>query len=206
MLGGAAGAAGAGGVASATGAGVLSSVPVGALGAGVGSAMALGKGGAFCTGLGAGLGLGGSGFGLGLGGSGVGGAAGAGAGGSGAGGAMNCAMTSAAMIWGSGGRLMPFCKAQMPAAWSATTTPVIMVLWPRAPAGASCSEEDIGSKNRLKQPVGPALWASAVRWESIVRLCVPRGNYLRKIHQEQPKTKIKLPAMVEKNAMLCSPK
>ena len=161
MLGGAGGAAGAGGVASATGAGALSSVPVGALGAGVGSAIALGKSGAFCTGLGAGWGLTGSGLGCGLGGAGVGGAAGAGAGGSGAGGAMNCAITSAAIIWGSGGRLMPLCKAQMPAAWSATTTPVIMALWPRAPAGASCSEEDIGSKNRLKQPVWPALKASA---------------------------------------------
>ncbi len=74
---------------------------------------------------------------------------------------MNCAITSAAIIWGSGGRLMPLCKAQMPAAWSVTTTPVIMALWPRAPAGASCSEEDIGSKNRLKQPVWPALKASA---------------------------------------------
>ena len=35
------------------------------------------------------------------------------------------------------------------------------------------------------------------------RCCV---RYLRKIHHEQPRTRIRLPATVETNAMLCSPR
>lgn len=100
--------------------------------------MALGNGAGLVTGFGAGLG----GVGLGLGGSGTGGAGGCGTA-SGAGGAINCAMTSAAITWGSGGLSMLRCRAQMPATCSANTAPVMTPLWPQVLAGANRSEEDI---------------------------------------------------------------
>ena len=90
-------------------------MPVGALGAGVGSAMATGIGAGRGAALGAGLGGGG----------------GAGGGGvtlGGAGGAMNSLSNSAGTITSAALRTRPDCRAQMPATCNAKTDPTITVL------------------------------------------------------------------------------
>ena len=90
-------------------------MPVGALGAGVGSAIATGIGAGRGAALGAGLGGGG----------------GAGGGGmtfGGAGGAMNSLSSSAGTITSAALRTRPDCRAQMPATCSATTERPIKAL------------------------------------------------------------------------------
>lgn len=133
--GGAGAAAGAGGAtgagASATGASGCGRVrPVGALGAGLGSATAIGVWGGAACGRGAGRG-------------GVEGAGGAGGGSLGAGGAMNSLISSAGTTTSTARRNRPDCNAHSAATCSATTEPTMTALRLMPPCAAKRSGLDI---------------------------------------------------------------
>ena len=178
--GGAGGAAGVGG-ASVTGAGTASATPIGALGAAIGSGFATGRG-ACCRTTGwRGTGLGGGWTG------------GGGSLASGAGGVMNSASTCAGITISAALRSRPVCSAQRATAWKSTTDRMMTALRLRPGAGANLSDEDIG---RGCKDLGGVVPLSRG----------PIGNYLRKIHQAEPTTNIRLPARVESNGMWSFPR
>ena len=157
-------------------------MPVGALGAGVGSAMATGMGAGRGATLGAGRGGGGGagGGGVTLGGDG------------GAGGAMNSLSNCAGTITSAALRNRPDCSAQMPATCSATTEPTITALRRAPPGGAKRSDWDI-------KMIAASAFRTGARGQKDL-------SYLRKIHQAEPATRIRLPASVDRSSMPCFPK
>ena len=110
-----------------------------------------------------------------------------------AGGVMNSASTWAGITISAARRSRPVCSAQRATAWKSTTDRMMTALRLRPGAGANLSDEDIG---RGSMDLGGVVPLSRG----------PIGIYLRKIHQAEPTTNIRLPARVESNGMWSFPR
>lgn len=110
------------------------------------------------------------------------------------GGSMNSLRISTGMTTSAARRSKPLCSAQSAATWNNTTPPAMTALRerPRAEVGEEEKRSDtIKIRVRVLQKVPDA--------------AEPLLAYLRKIHQTEPVTKIKLPPSAERSSMLCFP-
>ena len=158
-------------------------VPTGAWGAGVGfgSRIAWGRGGGGALALGWGGGGGGGGgsdFGF--------------------GGSTNWLSISTGITTSAARRSNPLCSAQSAAAWNRMTPPAMTTLRerPRTEGGGAKRSDTINHSN-AGTAKGAPIAAKPLRRR--------HARYLRKIHQTEPATRIRLPPSAETSSMPCFP-
>src|SRR4051812_8447855 len=126
--------------------------------------------------------------------------AGGGGGGVGLGGSMICDSISTGTMTSMARWISPCCKAHSAATWNNTTLPAMTTL--RLKAGAADRGGGAGMKS-LDDVARPKVHAAC--WRSGAPRRTAWRSYLRKIHQADPTTKIRLAPMVKTYSMLCSP-